>query len=593
MSWQKVDPDRSNNNRRRSKQSSTSLSKQKGLNQTEAQIRSFLECYKTQPCKNSDLNHDTRHCDKFHSVEDQRRNPYKTHYLPDDGGCLNIYERMYHPNIFRTAICRNNNNDTCAFGKYCSRAHTEDQLRDRETVTDTYHDEFFCKSRPLNTIASTLTLPQEKNYYKLAQESWKEKRISPGISFLKLSNNQMFVVSHSKAIFRLMQDVAFEECLGTVKLARRNNKNSTSSLEIRGNDIDGIKARVLSLLYPPSPHFAVATKTYGERIIRKLKSDDNKRGISISNFSDNVLIEFISNETLQMTAVQSKGDSAQIVLSREIDKLDFWRKKENYDVFYECSCCYESFNKDQGIICNNKLHFYCTAGDNDEIEKCFDMLLKSQIIELSHREDQSLYCPECKASYNEREVVANLSKSVYEEYKKAIIDAEVTKKAKQMNDEFDNRLRLAVEEVLKAHGNAKSELHYKAKELAKEARNTILNLSCPHCHTAYFAFDGCMALQCQSCNKSFCGYCHQGFMDQRGAHLHVRQCLMNETTTGTYFATPGQIEIAQRKYRTREIKKFLRQHKKNLQNAVIIELEKDLKDLGIKQEALFELGMLI
>ena len=82
-------------------------------------------------------------------------------------------------------------------------------------------------------------------------------------------------------------------------------------------------------------------------------------------------------------------------------------------------------------------------------------------------------------------------------------------------------------------------------------------------------------------------------MDQRGAHLHVRQCLMNETTTGTYFATPGQIEIAQRKYRTREIKKFLRQHKKNLQNAVIIELKKDLKDLGIKQEALFELGMLI
>ena len=68
---------------------------------------------------------------------------------------------------------------------------------------------------------------------------------------------------------------------------------------------------------------------------------------------------------------------------------------------------------------------------------------------------------------------------------------------------------------------------------------------------------------------------------------------MNETDDGSYYANTEQIQDAQKRYRTREIKSFLRQYKKNLQNAIVIELKKDLKDLGIKQEALFELGNLM
>ena len=68
---------------------------------------------------------------------------------------------------------------------------------------------------------------------------------------------------------------------------------------------------------------------------------------------------------------------------------------------------------------------------------------------------------------------------------------------------------------------------------------------------------------------------------------------MNETANGSYYATAEQIKDAQKRYRTREIKKFLRKHKKNLQNAIVIELERDLQDLGIHQEALFELGNLM
>ena len=68
---------------------------------------------------------------------------------------------------------------------------------------------------------------------------------------------------------------------------------------------------------------------------------------------------------------------------------------------------------------------------------------------------------------------------------------------------------------------------------------------------------------------------------------------MNDTPDASYYATPEQIQDAQRRYRTREIKKFIRQHKKEVQNAIVIELKQDLEDLDIKQEALLELGNLM
>ena len=65
---------------------------------------------------------------------------------------------------------------------------------------------------------------------------------------------------------------------------------------------------------------------------------------------------------------------------------------------------------------------------------------------------------------------------------------------------------------------------------------------------------------------------------------------MNETQNGSYYATAEEIERAQRLYRTRKIKKFLRHFKKDLQNAIVIELGSDLQDVGIQPNALFEVG---
>jgi hypothetical protein len=101
-----------------------------------------------------------------------------------------------------------------------------------------------------------------------------------------------------------------------------------------------------------------------------------------------------------------------------------------------------------------------------------------------------------------------------------------------------------------------------------------------------------MALACATCKKSFCAYCHQKCETSQGAHQHVRQCLLNESLTGSYYADEKEIQSAQRRYRTRELKRFLQKFKKNLQNAIVIELATDLNDIGIKPEALFEFGNL-
>jgi inorganic pyrophosphatase len=65
---------------------------------------------------------------------------------------------------------------------------------------------------------------------------------------------------------------------------------------------------------------------------------------------------------------------------------------------------------------------------------------------------------------------------------------------------------------------------------------------------------------------------------------------MNETPQASYYANVEEIENAQKHFRTREIKKFLQQFKKEEQNATIIDFQRDLKDLGIDPASLFEFG---
>ena len=97
-----------------------------------------------------------------------------------------------------------------------------------------------------------------------------------------------------------------------------------------------------------------------------------------------------------------------------------------------------------------------------------------------------------------------------------------------------------------------------------------------------------------SCSGSFCGYCHKAVATARGCHDHVRECDMNLTANGSYYADAPVIREAQRRYRVKRLKQFLRsgEYKKEVQNAIVFTLSADLKDLGIDPAALFDVGNL-
>eukprot|EP00954_Amorphochlora_amoebiformis_P015106 1183563-Amorphochlora_amoeboformis.AAC.1 len=88
----------------------------------------------------------------------------------------------------------------------------------------------------------------------------------------------------------------------------------------------------------------------------------------------------------------------------------------------------------------------------------------------------------------------------------------------------------------------------------------------------------------------FCGWCHKESKDSDANHQHVRNCASNLTESSSYYATDEEIRLGQRRYRIRKLKHYLGKLKKDVRNATVAELKRELEDLGIKQEALFEFG---
>lgn len=129
----------------------------------------------------------------------------------------------------------------------------------------------------------------------------------------------------------------------------------------------------------------------------------------------------------------------------------------------------------------------------------------------------------------------NIDRDVYEKLNAAVIDSKMAEKYAQLVGEFDRRLKERIGEIVQKYGSEGNiELKLEAELKAKEARDQHLNLACPHCKVAYFDFDGCMVLQCASCHKHFCAYCHTPCSTSQGAHTHVRECLMNDTANGMF-----------------------------------------------------------
>jgi hypothetical protein len=400
--------------------------------------------------------------------------------------------------------------------------------------------------------------------------------------FVPLCATRWFLVQKSKELFSAIQEAAaLQEGQGTV---HKQRFGTTEGLLITGIDLDSMQACVESLFMSPSPYFRVVRRTYSDRFIPKVQdllSTDPKELVK----SENVLIQVHQEECdIEIIAVTSNSDQDDCGTDPVFELLDFWVKREGYDQFQECGCCRDDRNPDQGVACRNN-HFYCSVGSDGELP-CFATAIKSQILQIHTREEGPV-CPECQAQYDLQEISAHLPKSIWKQVLDAMESRKVNKEKEALSRQYNERFDAKFKELMNLHGDADGYFQAQAKELALEARNTVLNLSCPHCTTVYIEFEGCVALQCHDgCRQHFCGFCHKKCKTGRDAHKHVRRCLHNTTHDRSYYASSEQMVEAQKQYRTRELKKFLGKHPFNLRYAIVIELQPDLTDLGIDLEAL-------
>jgi hypothetical protein len=435
--------------------------------------------------------------------------------------------------------------------------------------------------------------------------------IRPSTILFPLEPFQYFLVSCSASLHQELCDVAFSQGFCAIS-AEQTGAGGEGQLRVTGmypkKVSDPFKAMLG--LGVGSHHFAYEEMECTPRISACLK----RKGISALIKPPDVFVEVFEKvqslktmfdgreiatvtHGIRIVAIhsQEQRSSAESRIADIKAAIQFWIKTEGYDKFATCGCCLEERNVDQGVHCTNG-HFYCsvveTSGEGVASQPCFAQLIKTQLSCLRSRDEGKLICPECDEHYPTQAVAQHLPEAVFKEYNESLVASRVEKERFVLAMRFDEQLSQKVEELMKNYENANEMIKMQARCKAQEARDTIMNLSCPHrgCGAYYAEFTGCMALQCASCRKHFCGYCHTGFQNSKATHHHVRECLMNETNNGSYYATAEEIKTAQRRYRTREIKKFLRSFKKQLQNAIVIELTHDLNDLGIQPEALFEVG---
>ena len=550
---------------------------------SEADVYRLLSTYKTLPCQNQDIQHDPRSCAFYHTPKDRRRDPYASYYTVDEA--VNTMEQMFHPVLFRTTFCQRGNN--CPFRESsCSYAHTKADLRDREENSEFYEYHHLVKQiedqAPTRQLGDFLPdgIRNRLGGTRNVAAVWEQLHIPTKKVFEPLNQEQLFLIRKSISLFNQMQDFAFYDGLARVALTRMNGK---SGILLTGLHVGNTLRHCLKMLEPPSDHFAVESRDFGERIVDKVRTILHKKPDELIG-SSYVLVQVLDDTQVRFIGVHSSRDSATKAIQNVITKIEFWMSQEGYDEFVECCCCMDEKNLDEGVRCGNG-HFICS-------ERCLELAVESQVVHIQSREGDPLVCPMCNCPYPTQTLAAHLPPATWDRVQKAIVDQRVERERKILQKGFDARLKEQVDNLISKYGQASEFLRTEAKLEAQQIRNTIMNLACPHCDTAYFEFDGCMALSCATCKMSFCGYCHHKTETSRGAHEHVRQCLMNTTPDGSYYADKERVREAQRQYRTRELKKYLCKFKKDKQNAIVIELKTDLKDVNIQAEALYEVGNL-
>ena len=210
---------------------------------SEDDVVSFLSSFKVKQCHIEEF-HDHRLCEGHHGDKDRRRNPYTTVY--DVTECYNTLETMYHPEIFRTTLC--DRNSDCVFGgKLCARAHSIGSLRNRVEASYQYKSIAVADHRQRPTIANFILDSPRKDFRALCMGRWEALRVYPTTTFLALDPVQWFVLQRSRSLRHDIEEVAFENGLGTaVPTLCSKGKNG---IELKGMDVDTVATCVLSLFH--------------------------------------------------------------------------------------------------------------------------------------------------------------------------------------------------------------------------------------------------------------------------------------------------------------------------------------------------------
>lgn len=170
-----------------------SSSRQESNDWSEEKVHSFLSTFKTKQCTRVSEGHDPRLCPHFHTDSDKRRNPYVVDYDVDDH--KNAFEKMYHPLLFKTSMCRNS---PCDFGSQCAHAHSTTELRATGAAAQSFTSVPVLK-RQKPHLASFMPVVQQfvsmnVQGSRLLHELHREMRMPIEETRLRLTDRQDFLV---------------------------------------------------------------------------------------------------------------------------------------------------------------------------------------------------------------------------------------------------------------------------------------------------------------------------------------------------------------------------------------------------------------
>jgi hypothetical protein len=126
----------------------------------------------------------------------------------------------------------------------------------------------------------------------------------------------------------------------------------------------------------------------------------------------------------------------------------------------------------------------------------------------------------CQRRFKNSRIIKSLSPEAIERMQRAILALTEKRVMRSFEQQLQERLRIEVTKYLNTDERTRALEQHKTHIIEQ-----FLNLRCPRCHAAFVEFDGCLAVNCSSCNAGFCVCCLADCGND--AHAHVLECEYN------------------------------------------------------------------